>query len=249
MNHFISVKQMKRPTDMGEANNLLASGVSAASHRQESPAPAAPAGGGGGGRTDQLHKQLLAQEVIKLRKELQELRVGHEIRQKAAVGNERLLQNLEDDMRRMARERDEAIVKANGQKGLLAKEVRTLREELFEANSVLEYNVQQQQMITYDPNSPVARALAQRREFEENFTRNLRELREALSQTSLKELSASTASPVGIRTLLQMSDKKINAVVEAARGVQVEERLHIECLRIAIGQTPLHSTCHLCRLD
>ena len=193
------------------------------------------------GRTDELHKQLLAQEVIKLRKDLQELRIGHEIKQKAAAGNAQLLSNLEETIRRTARERDEAIAKANQQKALLAKEVKTLREELYEANSILEYNVQQQQLITYDPNSPIAQALAQRREFEENFTRNLREIREALSKTSLKELSASSATPVGIRTLLQKSDTKINRVLEAAKGVQVEERLHIECLRIAIGGLPFPS--------
>jgi hypothetical protein len=65
----------------------------------------------------------------------------------------------------------------------------------------------------------VAEALAQRKVFEETFSKTLRSLREELMDTSIKRLSSRSQTPQGIRTLLLLSDERIDRIMEEALRV------------------------------
>jgi hypothetical protein len=65
----------------------------------------------------------------------------------------------------------------------------------------------------------VAEALAQRKVFEETFSKTLRSLREELMDTSIKRLSSRSQTPQGIRALLLLSDERIDRIMEEALRV------------------------------
>ena len=65
----------------------------------------------------------------------------------------------------------------------------------------------------------VAEALAQRKVFEETFSKTLRSLREELMDTSIKRLSSRSQTPQGIRSLLLLSDERIDRIMEEALRV------------------------------
>ena len=65
----------------------------------------------------------------------------------------------------------------------------------------------------------LAEALAQRKAFEETFSMTLRSLREELMDTSIKRLSSRSQTPQGIRTLLLLSDERIDRIMEEALRV------------------------------
>mmetsp|Transcript_22859 Transcript_22859/g.54649 ORF Transcript_22859/g.54649 Transcript_22859/m.54649 type:complete len:302 (-) Transcript_22859:73-978(-) len=182
----------------------------------------------------QLHKQLLAQEVVKLRREVAQLRAE----QGGADGTEEgsdALKQAHMEVARLEAQKAEIVSQATAQKALLAREVKALRSELERSGlsgaGALPGASQQTQ--------EVANALQRRREFEENFTRTLRDLRKGLEQTSIKALSSKGQVPLGVRSLLQLSNERVDKIVEEAAQVPVEERLHIEGLRLLIENAKL----------
>jgi hypothetical protein len=93
-----------------------------------------------------------------------------------------------------------------------------------------------------DQNKEIIEALQRRKEFEENFTRTLRDLRKELEQTSIKSINAKNQLPLGVRSMIQLSNERIEKVMEEAAQVPVEERLHIEALRLLIENSKLRKT-------
>jgi hypothetical protein len=57
---------------------------------------------------------------------------------------------------------------------------------------------------------------------QENFTRTLRDLRRELDGSSIKNLSTKGQVPLGIRSLLQLSNERIEKVMEEAAQVKRE---------------------------
>jgi len=81
--------------------------------------------------------------------------------------------------------------------------------------------------------------MERRREFEENFTRTIRDLRKELEQSNIKSLSASNQIPLSVRALIQLSNERIEKAMEEVAQVPVEERLHIETLRLLMENAKL----------
>mmetsp|Transcript_10032 Transcript_10032/g.23330 ORF Transcript_10032/g.23330 Transcript_10032/m.23330 type:complete len:352 (-) Transcript_10032:233-1288(-) len=214
-----------------------------------------------------LHKQLLAQEVVKLRKEVAQLKASQGGDQ--GGGGSETLKAARMEVARLEAQRNEVMAQANGQKAALAKEVMSLRSQLERVDmeraalggspgGMGPGGVPGQPgrgsvgqippgHVTSLPGIPggvrdVSEALQRRREFEENFTRTLRELRKELEHTSLKHLSSKGQVPLGVRSLLQLSNERIEKVMEEAAQVPVEERLHIEALRLLMENAKLRKT-------
>ena len=78
--------------------------------------------------TSHLHKQLLAQEVIKLRREVAQLRAA----QGLAPGHSQddATKSLQMEVAKLQAQKAEVIAQANASKAMLAKEVKSLRAEL-----------------------------------------------------------------------------------------------------------------------
>jgi hypothetical protein len=182
-----------------------------------------------------LHKQLLAQEVVKLRREVAQLRAEQGGFDGGEEGSDALKQ-AHMEVARLEAQKAEIISQATAQKALLAREVKSLRGELEQAGlsggGALPAGTSKQ-------TQEIADALQRRREFEENFTRALRDLRTGLEQTSIKALSSRGQVPLGVRSLLQLSNERIDKIIEEAAQVPVEERLHIEGLRLLIENCKL----------
>mmetsp|Transcript_27187 Transcript_27187/g.55440 ORF Transcript_27187/g.55440 Transcript_27187/m.55440 type:complete len:330 (-) Transcript_27187:17-1006(-) len=203
-----------------------------------------------------LHKQLLAQEVVKLRKEVAQLKAA----QGDATQESDILKSARMEVTRLEAQKNEVIAQANGQKAALAKEVMSLRNQLERAEterSNIQIGMKTKANpdvsavpaghVTQLPGIPgqvrdVSEALQRRREFEENFTRTLRDLRKELEHTSLKHLSSKGQVPLGVRSLLQLSNERVEKVMEEAAQVPVEERLHIEALRLLMENAKLRKT-------
>jgi hypothetical protein len=177
----------------------------------------------------QLHKQLLAQEVVKLRREVAALRASGKSKKGDAEDEDVNRAKLE--IANLEQQKASIIAQANAQKALLAKEVKALRAEL-EGRGGGAGN-------TAMSPEEVALALERRREFEENFTRTLRDLRKELETTDLKSLGSKSQIPMGVRSMLQLSNERIEKVMEEAAQVPVEERLHIETLRLLMENCKL----------
>mmetsp|Transcript_25543 Transcript_25543/g.40029 ORF Transcript_25543/g.40029 Transcript_25543/m.40029 type:complete len:235 (+) Transcript_25543:398-1102(+) len=187
----------------------------------------------------QLHKQLLAQEVVKLRREVATLRAEKGETPGGGGGeSSEALKQVRMEVARLEAQKAEVIAQANAQKALLAKEVKSLRAELErqQDSNVSKTNTSG---IPGNQSRDVAEALQRKREFEENFTRTLRDLRKELEHTSLKHLSSRGQVPLGVRSLLQLSNERIEKVMEEAAQMPVEERLHIEALRLLIENSKL----------
>ena len=119
-------------------------------------------------------------------------------------------------------EKAEVVAQANAQKQVLATEVRQLQADIRRLQVLSSSNQQRTpaRMASAGalPDS-VAEALAQRKVFEETFSKTLRSLREELMDTSIKRLSSRSQTPQGIRTLLLLSDERIDRIMEEALRV------------------------------
>ncbi|KAJ1493109.1 hypothetical protein T484DRAFT_1929817, partial [Baffinella frigidus] len=145
----------------------------------------------------QLHKQLLAQEVVKLRREVAQLRAE----QGGADGTEEgsdALKQAHMEVARLEAQKAEIVSQATAQKALLAREVKALRSEL-----------------------------------ERSGLSGAGALPGASQQTQEVQV------PLGVRSLLQLSNERVDKIVEEAAQVPVEERLHIEGLRLLIENAKL----------
>lgn len=144
-------------------------------------------------------------------------------------------------MCRLEAQKAEVVAQTNAQKALLAKEVKHLRSEI-DLTKARADAAQPAQINTGDQNKEIIEALQRRKEFEENFTRTLRDLRKELEQTSLKNINAKNQLPLGVRSMIHLSNERIEKVMEEASQVPVEERLHIEALRLLIENSKLRKT-------
>lgn len=142
---------------------------------------------------------------------------------------------------RLEAQKAEVVAQTNAQKALLAKEVKHLRSEI-DLTKARADAAQPAQINTGDQNKEIIEALQRRKEFEENFTRTLRDLRKELEQTSLKNINAKNQLPLGVRSMIHLSNERIEKVMEEASQVPVEERLHIEALRLLIENSKLRKT-------
>ena len=119
-------------------------------------------------------------------------------------------------------EKAEVVAQANAQKQVLATEVRQLQADIRRLQVLSSSNQQRTpaRMASAGalPDS-VAEALAQRKVFEETFSKTLRSLREELMDTSIKRLSSRSQTPQGIRALLLLSDERIDRIMEEALRV------------------------------
>ena len=111
--------------------------------------------------TSHLHKQLLAQEVIKLRREVAQLRATKGQDSASTSNNDRSLQM---DVALLEAQKAEIIAQANAQKAVLAKEVKNLRTELERSAGVVAPVTTQAELSNGE--QALADALKRRREFE-----------------------------------------------------------------------------------
>jgi len=135
----------------------------------------------------------------------------------------------------------EVIAQTNAQKALLAKEVKHLRSEI-DVTRARAQAAEPPAIDSGDQGKEIVAALNRRREFEENFTRTLRDLRKELEMSSLKSISSKNQMRIGVRSMIQLSNERIERVMEEASQVPVEERLHIEALRLLIENSKLRKT-------
>ena len=179
-----------------------------------------------GDESSRLHIQLLAAEVARLRNELATLQA-----QRSSAGPTGADQSVALVQARMQKERKvaekaEVVAQADAQKKMLADEVKRLRTE-----------VQTKQLESANTSTVpgiVSEALEKRKAFQEQFSVTLRQLREELVETSVKRLSGRSRTPQGIRALLVLSDERIVRIMNEAHQVPVEDRLHIEAVRLFI---------------
>mmetsp|Transcript_31343 Transcript_31343/g.74487 ORF Transcript_31343/g.74487 Transcript_31343/m.74487 type:complete len:412 (+) Transcript_31343:25-1260(+) len=179
----------------------------------------------------QLHKQLLAQEVVKLRREVATLRASG--KSKVSEEEDEEVKRARVEIANLEQQKASIIAQANAQKALLAKEVKNLRAEIEGRGAP-----PQEDASAMAPQD-VALALERRKEFEENFTRTLRDLRKELDATDLKVLGSKSQVGMGVRSMLQLSNERVEKVMEEAAQVPVEERLHIETLRLLMENCKL----------
>jgi hypothetical protein len=64
-------------------------------------------------------------------------------------------------------------------------------------------------------------------------------LRKELEQSNIKSLSASNQIPLSVRALIQLSNERIEKAMEEVAQVPVEERWHIETLRLLMENAKL----------
>lgn len=178
-----------------------------------------------------------------LRKELATLKA----RQQDAsgpLGVSDALKQARMEKERKEAEKAEVVRQANAQKQMLASEVKTLRAEIQGLKGSLSNPLAN--MTSSTINGPVgvlpenvAEALERRKAFEEQFSMTIRSLREELVDTSIKRISGRSQTPQGIRALLVLSDERIERIMAEASKVPVDERLHIEAIRLFIENCKL----------
>jgi hypothetical protein len=178
-----------------------------------------------------------------LRKELATLKA----RQQDAggpLGISDALKQARMEKERKEAEKAEVVRQANAQKQMLASEVKTLRAEI----QGLKVSLSNPLAIMDAPAANgavgilpenVAEALERRKAFEEQFSMTIRSLREELMDTSIKRISSRSQTPQGIRALLVLSDERIERIMAEASKVPVDERLHIEGIRLFIENCKL----------
>eukprot|EP00960_Hanusia_phi_P063709 765543-Hanusia_phi.AAC.2 len=101
------------------------------------------------------------------------------------------------------------IAQSNLQNKALANEIFQLKEEIVQLKEILGLQPCSNQLT-----SNVINALVMQKMFENKFLETVQDLRKALHQSSVKHLSERKASPVGIRTILSISDQRIAKVME-----------------------------------
>jgi len=192
--------------------------------------------------SSQLHKQLLAQEVVKLRREVATLRAAASASGPTNSSEEAEIRRLQIETQTIESQKQAIIAQANAQKALLAKEIKSLRGEMnnlgLSGGSYSRMSPPPSVMNTAQAKE-VGALMQRRSEFEENFTRTIRDLRKELEQSNLKTLSTSNQVPLSVRALIQLSNERIEKAMEEAAQVPVEERLHIETLRLFMENAKL----------
>ncbi|EKX31616.1 hypothetical protein GUITHDRAFT_156527 [Guillardia theta CCMP2712] len=189
----------------------------------------------------ELQKQLLAQEIVKLRREVALLRASS-VPPEASKHDEEAVKKLREEIETLQSLKEQTIKNANVQKAVLNKEILTLRSELQaikEENGFHDLDLNEMRaMEAPETQKEIANSLFQRKLFEENFTRVIRDLRKELEQNDLKKLSQ-TYLASNIQTTIQISNERIEKVMEEAAQVPVESRLHVEALRILMENAKL----------
>jgi hypothetical protein len=155
------------------------------------------------------------------------------------LGVSEALKQARMEKERKEAEKAEVVRQANAQKQMLAGEVKNLRAEIHGlkgslSNPLAITNGSPAKGIVGLLPENVAEALERRKAFEEQFSMTLRSLREELVDTSIKRISSRSQTPQGIRALLVLSDERIERIMAEATKVPVDERLHIEAIRLFI---------------
>ena len=214
--------------------------------------------GGSNISSAQLHTQLLASEIVKLRKELATLqgqapqssgmsealrlvstnflpafsmqhlcrllpprhahhRGAHLSRnvRKSYMGN---AVQAQIEKQRKEAEKAEVVAQANSEKQVLANEIKNLRALVQQGGSSSNPLAERSGPVSSVALLPdnVVDALERRKAFEEQFSLNIRSLREELQETSIKRLSSRSQTPQGIRALLLLCDERINKIMAEA---------------------------------
>lgn len=175
---------------------------------------------------------------------------------------------LQNETRNLESQKQAIIAQANAQKALLAKEIKNLRADVekMSAGGASRSAMAPGSNINTAQASEVGALMERRREFEENFTRTIRDLRKELEevflspflrqcficpvqeltvkfwQSNIKTLSANNQMPLSVRALIQLSNERIEKAMEEAAQVPVEERLHIETLRLFMENAKLRKS-------
>jgi hypothetical protein len=191
--------------------------------------------------SSQLHKQLLAQEVVKLRREVATLRAAANTPGPVSSSEETEIRRLKQETLNLESQKQAIIAQANAQKALLAKEIKSLRTEVEKVGGGAPPSNMSQpgSQVNTVQAKEVAALMERRREFEENFTRTIRDLRKELEQSNIKSLATTNQVPLSVRALIQLSNERIEKAMEEAAQVPVEERLHIETLRLFMENAKL----------
>mmetsp|Transcript_27589 Transcript_27589/g.56528 ORF Transcript_27589/g.56528 Transcript_27589/m.56528 type:complete len:266 (+) Transcript_27589:31-828(+) len=215
------------------------------------PQGGAPLEGGDGlssTAADSIPKHLLAQEVQKLRKEAATLKAAGAARSGTGLSEAEEMQKYTDRVSQIEREKQEFIERFNVEKQDYYKEIKELLKrrdekamEVAEAAQEFAAIEAPKPVVTVsaDKGKDLAEALQRKKDFEENFTRTIRDLRKELEQSDLKQLSAKSQVPLGVKSLVQLGNERIEKVMEEASQVPVEERLHIETLRCLMENAKL----------
>ena len=72
--------------------------------------------------------------------------------------------------------------------------------------------------------------------FENNFLQRVKDLRKALHESTVKHLSQHKSTPVGIRTILNVSDQRISRVIEQID--RVDPHVLFPCLHLILSSDP-----------
>jgi hypothetical protein len=173
--------------------------------------------------------------VVKLRKEVATLRAAASEPDPTGSAEQAEIEGLRVETQQLESQKQAIIAQANAQKALLAKEIKALRSELDRSHG--------SPAAAPPPDGQEAKEvealLVQRQEFEENFTRTIRDLRRELEASDIKALSKSNQVPLSVRAMLQLSNERVEKAMEEAAQVPVEERLHIETLRLFMENAKL----------
>jgi len=201
--------------------------------------------------SDSIPKHLLAQEVQKLRKEAAALKASQQTK-KSHLSEEEELNMCRERILEIERQKAEFIEQFSVEKAEYYREIKELltrrdekatevAEEKAEIAKKIEKDGPPKPLVTVstDKSKDLAEALQRKKDFEENFTRTVRDLRKELEQSDLKQMVGKNQVPLGIKSTLQLSNERIEKVMEEISQVPVEERLHIETLRCMIENAKL----------
>eukprot|EP00960_Hanusia_phi_P052060 761224-Hanusia_phi.AAC.1 len=207
----------------------------------------------------ELQKQLLAQEIVKLRREVALLRASS-VPPEASKQDEEAVKKLRDEIETLQTLKEQTIKnQANVQKAVLNKEILTLRSELEamkEEHGFHDMDLSEMKaMETPEAQKEIANSLFQRKLFEENFTRVTRDLRKELeqvivvlctsktdhfNQNDLKRLSKTYVSS-NIQTTIQISNERIEKVLGISSVLAINPFKVME----EAAQVPVESRLHV----
>ena len=149
---------------------------------------------------------------MKLRKEVATLRAAASEPDPTGSAEQAEIEGLRVETQQLESQKQAIIAQANAQKALLAKEIKALRSELDRSHG--------SPAAAPPPDGQEAKEvealLVQRQEFEENFTRTIRDLRRELEASDIKALSKSNQVPLSVRAMLQLSNERVEKAMEEA---------------------------------
>ena len=149
---------------------------------------------------------------MKLRKEVATLRAAASEPDPTGSAEQAEIEGLRAETQQLESQKQAIIAQANAQKALLAKEIKALRSELDRSHG--------SPAAAPPPDGQEAKEvealLVQRQEFEENFTRTIRDLRRELEASDIKALSKSNQVPLSVRAMLQLSNERVEKAMEEA---------------------------------